>query len=79
MTTYRVIVGGELGDRFAYVFEGMSIARVAGTTVLTGEVRDKAHLHALIEQIEELNLEIVSMEQVSETGAMDSMRRLSAP
>ena len=66
VTAYRIVVRGELGDRFAHLFEGMAIERVSGTTVLSGEVRDKAHLHALIEQVEELNLEIVSMQQTSE-------------
>ena len=58
MTAYRLIVRGELGDRFAHVFEGMAIERVSGPTVLI--------LHALIEQVEELNLEIVSMQQTSD-------------
>ena len=50
---YELVVRGELGDRFALVFEGMTLERVAGRTVLRGEVRDQAHLHGLIERIGE--------------------------
>ena len=62
---YRIVVRGELGDRFAPLLGGMSLERVAGTTVITGDVIDQAHLHGLIQQIEELGLELVSVTQAS--------------
>ncbi len=34
--------------------------RLAGTTVLTGTVIDQAHLHGLLERIQELGIELVS-------------------
>jgi uncharacterized protein (UPF0335 family) len=40
--------------------------RVEGTTVLTGRVIDQAQLHGFIERIEELGLELLSVEQRSE-------------
>jgi hypothetical protein len=62
-TYYRVVVRGELDDRFASsVFEGMRIERVAGTTVLTGNVIDQSHLYGLLERIQELGIELVSVE-----------------
>ena len=45
--TYRIVVRGELDDRFAFLFNGMRMERVAGTTVLTGTVVDQAQLHGL--------------------------------
>lgn len=35
--------------------------RLAGTTVLTGTVIDQAHLHGLLERVQELGLELVSI------------------
>jgi hypothetical protein len=62
---YRVVVRGELDSRFAYLFDGMQMERVAGTTVLTGRVVDQAQLHGFIERIEELGLELLSLQQTS--------------
>ena len=62
--TYLLVVRSELDDRFAYLFEGMQMECTEGMTVLTGGVRDQAMLHGLIERIEELGLELVSVQQV---------------
>ena len=64
---YELVVRGEIGDRFAGVFEGMRLERVAGTTVLTGPVRDQAHLHGLIERMQELGIELVSVNPAERT------------
>ena len=57
---------GELDSRFAYLFNGMEMQRVDGTTVLTGTVVDQAQLHGYIERFEELGLELLTVEQMSE-------------
>jgi hypothetical protein len=44
----------------------MEIERVGGTTVLSGQVIDQAQLHGFIERIEELGLELLSVEQTGE-------------
>ena len=61
---YRLVIRGELGDRFAVQFEGMKLTRAGGTTVLTGELADQAQLVGLIQQAQELGLEIESVERV---------------
>jgi hypothetical protein len=58
---YELVLRGEIGDRFAVLFDGMRLTRRHGTTVLTGLVRDQAHLHGLIERIQELGVELVSV------------------
>jgi hypothetical protein len=63
--TYRLVVRGELDARFAYLFEGMAMERVEGTTVLTGKVIDQAQLHGLIARTEELGLELICVEQTA--------------
>jgi hypothetical protein len=64
--TYRLAVRGELDERFAYLFDGMDMERTRGETVLTGHVKDQAQLHGFIERIEELGLELISLEQLRE-------------
>jgi len=63
-TAYRIVVRGELDDRFAYLFNGMEMQRIDGTTVLTGDIVDQAQLHGYIERLEELALELVTVEQI---------------
>ena len=66
--TYRIVVRGELDSRFAYLFNGMQMERVDGTTVLTGRVIDQAQLHGYIERLEELGLELLTVEQTGESS-----------
>jgi hypothetical protein len=67
---YRLVLRGELGEPFGFLFEGMQMDRVAGTTVLTGTMIDQAHLHGLMGRIQELGLELVSIGPADE-GADD--------
>jgi hypothetical protein len=61
---YRIVVRGELDERFAHLFKPMQMNRVDGTTVLTGDVIDQAQLHGFIERLEELGLELLSVKQL---------------
>ncbi len=69
-TAYRIVVRGELDDRFAYLFNGVEMQRVDGNTVLTG-ILDQAQLHGFIERLEELALELVTVEQI---GGLHELR-----
>jgi len=60
-TTYRLVLRGELGEQFAFLFAGMRMTREDGTTVLTGPVTDQAQLAGLIDRTQELGLELVSV------------------
>jgi hypothetical protein len=62
---YELVLGGEIGDRFGLLFEGMHLERLTGRTILTGAVHDQAHLHGLIEQVQELGLELISVNPVN--------------
>jgi hypothetical protein len=63
-TAYRLVVRGELDARYAYLFDGMQMDTVDGTTVISGRVIDQAQLHGYIERIEELGLELLSVQQM---------------
>ena len=66
---YRLVLSGELDDRFGFLFERMQMQRLAGTTVLTGPVADQAQLLGLMERIVELGVELVSVEAVGGPAA----------
>ena len=63
---YRLVLRGELGGPFGFLFDGMQLDRVAGTTVLTGRVIDQAHLHGLLQRTQELGLELISVQSADE-------------
>ena len=58
---YRIVVRGELSERYAEAFEGMDMQTKTGLTVLTGEV-NQPHLHGILERINGLGLELLSVE-----------------
>ena len=60
VTTYRIVVDGELSDRFVATFDGMHLERGAGTTSLIGEISDQAQLHGLLARVADLGLSLVS-------------------
>jgi hypothetical protein len=65
-TQYRVVLRGELSSRFAGEFEGMQMERLAGTTVLSGNVVDQTHLYGLLDRLPELGIELVSVAPLGE-------------
>jgi hypothetical protein len=65
---YEFVLRGEIGDRFGLLFEGMHLERTPGHTVLTGVVLDQAQLHGLIERIQELGIELVSVNPLPRKG-----------
>jgi hypothetical protein len=64
--TYRIVVGAELGERFAPAFEGMKVRTADGRTSIEGEVKDQSHLHGILDRIHALGLELVSVQRVPE-------------
>ena len=63
---YRIVVRSELGDRYASAFEGMRMETEDGQTILTGEMADQPHLFGVLERINGLGLELLSVRAVSE-------------
>ena len=65
---YRIVVRGELDSRYSYLFNGMQMEQLEGTTVLTGRVIDQAQLHGYIDRLEELGLELLTVEKKGESS-----------
>ena len=64
-TIYRIVVRGELSQRYVPAFEGMTLAAGAGQTTITGPVIDQAHLHGLLDRVGDLGLELISVSAAS--------------
>ena len=61
-TVYRIVVRGELSERYAAAFEGMEMEARSGRTILTGEIIDEPHLHGILDRIGSLGLRLLSVE-----------------
>ena len=65
-TVYRIVVRSKLGDRYASAFEGMRMETQDGQTILIGEVVDQPHLFGILDRINGLGLELLSVQAFSE-------------
>jgi hypothetical protein len=61
-TVYRIVVRSELSDSYALAFEGMEMDTKGGETVLTGRVIDQPHLFGILDRINGLGLELLSVQ-----------------
>ena len=65
-TVYRIVARSELGDRYAVAFEGMEMETKDGDTVLTGKIIDQPHLFGILDRINGLGLELLSVQALPE-------------
>jgi hypothetical protein len=63
---YRIVVRSELGERYASAFEGMRMETRDGRTILSGEVKDQPHLFGILQLLNGLGLELLSVEALPE-------------
>ena len=63
-TIYRIVVRSELTDKYA--FEGMHMETQDGQTILMGEVVDQPHLFGILDRINGLGLELLSVQAMPE-------------
>ena len=61
-TVYRIVVRSELSDRYGFAFEGMEMETKNGDTILTGEIIDQPHLFGILDRINGLGLELLSVQ-----------------
>ena len=64
-TLYRIVLQSELTDRYASAFEGMEMETKNGQTILTGEVKDQPHLFGILDRLNSLGLELLSVQDLS--------------
>jgi len=63
-TVYRIIVRSELSATYAVAFEGMEMETKGGVTILTGKIIDQSHLYGILDRINGLGLQLLSVEAV---------------
>jgi hypothetical protein len=63
---YRIVVRSELSNVYAVAFEGMEMEARDGDTVLTGRIIDQPQLYGMLERINGLGLELLSVEALSD-------------
>jgi outer membrane PBP1 activator LpoA protein len=63
---YRIVVRSELGNSYASAFEGMRLETRDGRTILTGEVEDQPHLFGILDRLNGLGLQLLSVEVLSD-------------
>jgi hypothetical protein len=61
---YRIVVRSELSNIYAVAFEGMQMEARDGDTVLTGRIIDQPHLFGILERINGLGLELLSVQSL---------------
>lgn len=57
----RIVVKGHLDQKWSNRFGGMKISYEAGSTILSGSLKDNSHLHGILEIIRDLNLTLISV------------------
>jgi hypothetical protein len=69
---YRISVRSELSERYAVAFEGMKMESKDGHTILTGEIIDQPHLFGMLDRINGLGLELLSVQAHPEDAHWDA-------
>ena len=85
MDNYRILVSSHLDPRRGRDFPGLSMAHLPdGTTRLLGSIRDQSHLHAVLHQIQALNVMLLevkrlAVEPTTKSPNKDIRRATAAP
>ena len=61
LNEYEIVARGELGANGARAFAGMTLRRFDGKVVLSGAVRDRDDLEALLQRLHDLGLRLLSV------------------
>ena len=60
----RIEIQGYLDKKWKNSFEGMEISYEGDNTILTGNLKDEAHMHGVLNIIRDLNLKLISVNPV---------------
>jgi hypothetical protein len=56
-----IIIQDHLDEKWKDWFEGMEINYDGDNTIITGNLKDEAHMHGILNQIRDLNLKNISI------------------
>ena len=71
---YRIVVRSELGERYASAFYGMRMESKDGRTILTGELKDQPHLFGVLNRLNGLGLQLLSVQAMPDEDHSSSER-----
>lgn len=71
---YIIRVRGYLDARWSAWFNGMAVTHERnGCTAILGQVTDRAALYGLLERLRDLNLELLTVQQVNDVDTLDRL------
>jgi hypothetical protein len=62
----EIKVEGHLDKKWNNWFEGMAITYAGNNTMFSGNIKDEAHLHGILNRIMDLNLKLISINPAEE-------------
>jgi hypothetical protein len=71
-TVYRIVMRSELSDKYAVAFEGMEMETRDGDTILTGKFIDQPHLFGILDRINGLGLQLLSVQALPEDAHLST-------
>lgn len=75
---YRIVVRGEVTERFAEALEGVAVDSAGAESILRVENADQAKLHAILGWLYDLGIELLSVRRAEGTTPDDvTPRRLA--
>lgn len=60
----EIKINGQINESWKDWFEGMQISKKDSNTILSGEIKDEAHLHGILNRIRDFNLKLISVNQL---------------
>jgi hypothetical protein len=57
----KIKLEGHLDKKWMSSFEGMELSYLGNNTMITGFIKDEAHLHGILNRIRDLNLKLISI------------------
>jgi hypothetical protein len=67
-TRYEITVRGRLGEALLAAFDGVTATSSADGTRLSGEIADQAALYGVLDRIDSLGLELLSVRRLPPGG-----------
>ena len=64
----KISIQGHLDKKWKNSFESMEISYAGNNTILTGDIKDEAHLHGILNFIRDLNIKLISVISAEENN-----------
>lgn len=62
----QITIQGHLDKKWMNCFDGMELNYDGDNTTITGNIKDEAHLHGVLNIIRDLNIKLISVNPVEE-------------